>query len=294
VSTGETCYSQNADGIRVPEFGVTHREHEFDSRAFEVLLDMQGRHFWYRGRHRFIHHALERHLGSHFADRGGGLAAVDLGGGCGGWIDYLQRRSGRLFRELALADSALGALQRAGPLLPSSITRYQIDLLHLGWRDRWDVAFLLDVLEHLPQDTDALVQVREALRPGGWLFVTTPALRFFWSYNDELAHHVRRYSRADFAGLAGRTGLRLVDTRYFMFLLSPLLWLARLKRPAADRMTDAETRALLERKHRVPPAPINALLTLIFAAETPAGHWVRFPWGTSLLGVFQKSGPPVG
>jgi hypothetical protein len=38
---------------------------------------MQERHFWYRGRHRFLLHALDRQrpVGS------GPLSAVDLGGG---------------------------------------------------------------------------------------------------------------------------------------------------------------------------------------------------------------------
>jgi SAM-dependent methyltransferase len=288
VPTCETQYSPNADGIHVPAFAIAHRDAEYDSEAFEVLLNMQARHFWYRGRHRFILHSLRRHLRAMPASQRDRLSAVDLGGGCGGWIHYLQDRVGTVFQELALADSALNALQRAKPVLPPAVTRYQIDLLRLGWRDRWDVAFLLDVLEHLPADADALVQAREALKPGGLLFVTTPALKFFWSYNDELAHHVRRYARADFTRLAQQTGLRLLDARYFMFFLSPLLWLARWKRPAINRTNAGEVRAFLARTHRVPSTPINALLTLIFAAETPVGHRLRFPWGTSLLGVFQK------
>jgi hypothetical protein len=29
-------------------------------------------------------------------------------------------------------------------------------------------------------------------------------------------------------------------------------------------------------------------LAAVFAAETPLGHFLRFPWGTSVLGVFRK------
>ena len=34
---------------------------------------------------------------------------------------------------------------------------------------------------------------KKALKSGGLLFVTAPAFRQFWSYNDELVHHLRRY-----------------------------------------------------------------------------------------------------
>jgi hypothetical protein len=32
--------------------------------------------------------------------------------------------------------------------------RYQTGVLRLGWWDRWDTAFLLDVPEHIPGDAD--------------------------------------------------------------------------------------------------------------------------------------------
>ncbi|MBN8900772.1 MAG: hypothetical protein J0H57_07010, partial [Rhodospirillales bacterium] len=66
---------------------VVHRDEEYDSREFAMLRRMQGGHFWYRGRHRFLLHAVRRH-----APRP--ARAVDLGGGCGGWVDYLAKSAG--------------------------------------------------------------------------------------------------------------------------------------------------------------------------------------------------------
>src|SRR6266446_6253544 len=111
------------------------------------------------------------------------------------------------FMELALSDSSLRALEMASSVVGKGIVRYQTDLRRLGWRDRWDIAFLLDVLEHVPADAEVLLQIKQALKPGGLLFVTTPALKCFWSYNDEIAHHVRRYNKADFSQLAEATGI---------------------------------------------------------------------------------------
>jgi 2-polyprenyl-3-methyl-5-hydroxy-6-metoxy-1,4-benzoquinol methylase len=277
--------------IHLPHTPVQHRDEEYEEGGFETLLDMQERHFWYRGRHRFLLEAVDRYLLAH--PRGQAqvatqpFAAIDLGGGTGGWVRYLaQQRPGR-FASLALADSSLMALTMAELVLPSGTERYQIDLMQLHMRDQWDAAFLLDVIEHLPDDTQVLRQSREALKPGGYLFVTTPAFQQFWSYNDVMVHHLRRYRCRDFARLAQQAGLRLCDARYFMFLLSPLYLLSRLN-PGVAKMSEAKKKALAIKQHGVPTAPVNAALSAVFAAETPLGHWLRFPWGTSILGVFQK------
>lgn len=277
------AYIPNQAGVFQPSVPVVHRDEHYDQGAFDTLLDMQERHFWYRGRHRFLHHALMSRL-SHRTE----LQAIDLGGGCGGWLKYLSTRCAPgVFSELALADSSVRALELAGDVLPASTARYQIDLMNLHWENRWDVAFLLDVIEHLPDDVGAMRQACAALKPGGLLFVTTPALKFFWSYNDEVAHHLRRYHKTDYAALAQQCGLTLVDARYFMFLLSPLLWLSR-SSGAEKGLSDEEKRKLSTRAHAVPSGPVNTALATVFAAETPIGHWLPFPWGTSILGIFQK------
>lgn len=197
-----------------------------------------------------------------------------------------DRRSGQ-YQPLARAESSRTALRMASGVVLEGVERYHIDLMNLGWRDHWDVAFLLDVIEHVPDHLEALRQARVALKPGGLLFVTTPAAQQFWSDNDELPHHLRRYTCGDFARLGEQAGLQLCDARYFMFLVSPLYWLAR-QGKGIEGMTADQKRALMQKAHQVPAAPINLPLTAIFAAETPLGHWLRFPWGTAVLEVLRK------
>lgn len=274
-------------GIFRPSAVVVHRDDEYDAAGFGILQEMQARHFWYRGRHRFVRRALKRAL-ARIGQEARNLRMIDLGAGCGGWVRALLD-GGCQPRELAVGDSSLEALELASQVLPGNVARYWIDLLRLGWNERWDVVFLLDVLEHIPDDARALEQVRAALAPGGLAIITTPALERFRTWNDELAHHVRRYSRADFHRLSRQAGFELLDARYFMFFLSPLLLATRLARkPDLSRLSPQQRRTLLARTHRVPSPLVNGLLTAAFCAETPLGHWIHFPWGTSVLAVLQK------
>jgi SAM-dependent methyltransferase len=284
----EEPYSLNEAGIFAPPQPVQHRDDEFHPAWFEIMHNMQSRHFWYLGRHRFILHALKRFLSQSERKLQAGLQAVDLGGGCGGWIQYLKAHSRGLFAELALADSSIRALTLAANVVGPSVKRYQVDLLRLLWTERWDVAFLLDVLEHIPQDLEALQQIRRALRPSGLLIITTPALNFFWTCNDVLNQHVRRYSRRDFERLANKSGFELCFTRYLMFFLSPLLVLSRLKPLDLKNMTEQEIHEHLHRTHKVPPWPVHQMLRLAFSLETPLGIWLPFPWGASVFAVLRR------
>jgi len=180
------------------------------------------------------------------------------------------------------------ALVLAESVVSSFAARYQIDLLDLPWVADWDVVFLLDVLEHIPDHQAALRQIHKSIRPGGLLVLTAPALRFFWTYNDEFAQHQRRYAKSDLEFLAQTTGFQLLRADYFMFFLSPALFLARtLFRPPA--LTTAEQRRhYLARTHRVPSRAINRLLEALFSCEARLFNSIRFPWGTSILGVLQR------
>jgi SAM-dependent methyltransferase len=274
------------NGIYLPPTAVEHREGEYHSEGFDVMRDMQERHFWYRGRHRFLLHAVKRFTANLDSP---GRRVIDLGGGCGGWISYLSDSAPFEISEVGLTDSSPTALAISRERLPRSVKVFHADLLNLQWQNRWDIAFLLDVLEHIPADGAALKQIHSALSPGGLLFVTVPAFQGLWTWNDELIGHQRRYTTRDFRALATDSGFELLDARYFMFFLSPLLVVSRLlQRGKVKTLSDEQRWKLAENMHRIPAAPLNTALSAVFGAETPLGHWTPFPWGTSLLAVLRK------
>lgn len=267
-------------GIYRPSIPIVHKNNEYQDTNFKTLLEMQDRHFWYIGRHKFLLQCLKKHLKKSHKN------LIDLGGGVGGWIKYLINELPIDFKEIALGDSSNIALIEAKKILPSYVNFYQIDLMVNHWQEKWDVIFLLDVIEHLPDNQAVLSRIFEALKPNGILIVSAPALKYFWSYNDDFSKHLRRYNISDFMRLAGLTGLNLIDSRYFMFFLSPLYWLSRKFKPKT--LSQDEIDNFMKKTHQVPNYFINFILAKIFSAETPLGHFIKFPWGTSIIGVFQK------
>lgn len=293
------------DGIHRPTELVTHRDEHYDPATFRLLMNMQEKHFWYRGRHRFLLHAFKRLA---CVSPGKRRTIVDLGGGCGGWIKYLSYRfpsfrnnerrplnqagqdgaDTQAPEEVALADSSEHALRMAQEVVPTATILYHVDLRHLPWKNKWSDAFLLDVLEHIPDHREVLSEIRETLRPGGLLFITVPALQQFWSWNDDAVQHIRRYSVLEMRQLGADCGFEVVECRYFMFFLSPLLIASRWLSGKSKDQTDAQLKERLAKSHRIPGTLVNGLLTSVFAMETPLGHWMRFPWGTSLLCVLRR------
>ena len=58
------------------------------------------------------------------------------------------------------------------------------------------------------------------------------------------------------------------------------------------RSKHVEKEAILEAmadEHKVPSPILNKMLSLVFCAESPLGHMIPFPWGTSVLGIFEKA-----
>lgn len=282
---GPELYRKGPDGIWRHPKAAGHRAADYDEEGIGALARMQRKHFWYSGRHRFLEVAFRWVLNEivHPLPR-----VLDAGAGAGGWVRHLLNRASTLPNvRLAAGDSSEASLAYLANI--SGLDEvYHLDLLQLHWTDHWDCIFSLDVIEHLDDDRKALAELYLALRPGGHLILAVPAFRFFWSYNDEFARHKRRYIKDDIKGLAKSTGFQVVRQRYFMFYLSPLLWLSRLKKPLLDESDPVAVSKYLEATHRVPHPVLNKLLAAIFSVESPLGWYLPFPWGTSLMAVLRK------
>jgi SAM-dependent methyltransferase len=102
--------------------------------------------------------------------------------------------------------------------------------------EKYDSAYLSNVLEHIEDDRLALSNIFDSVRPGGAVAVYVPAFMLLYSPWDREIGHYRRYRLSDLECLMTAVGAKSVDSRYVNFVggIGWLTYCRLLKRPASD------------------------------------------------------------
>jgi SAM-dependent methyltransferase len=238
--------------------------------AYDRMAEHDERHWWYTGRRAILAALIRRRL-----PLPEGARILEIGCGTGHNIAMLQG-FGEVDAAEIDAEAGAAASRRLGrPVMASALP----DLAGVPER-AYDLVALLDVIEHVDADRDALRSATRRLRPGGRLLVTVPAHPWLWSAHDDINHHKRRYTARSLRRLAAEAGLRVEMLGYFNALLFPLAVAARLASVLAGRGDEGD---------RMPPAPINAALGAIFGIERYMVGRVPLPAGLSLVAILSPA-----
>lgn len=228
------------------------------------------RHWWWRAREELLQRTLDAVVG-----KGGAGKCLDFGCGDGVFFPVLER-----YGEPYGIEPDVRLLDPNGPWR----SRISTDMLRFEESEtaRYGLIVALDVLEHIADPLPVMQELVRRLRPGGWFVATVPAFQSLWTTHDDINHHERRYTAADFGALMRDAGLRVVDSRYFF------TWLALAKWPLA------RIESLVKREPKpagLPPAPINsAVLALSRLEQALVGK--AHPWfGSSLLAISTNAPP---
>ena len=231
--------------------------------VYDRMAEIDGDHWWFSGRRKIIASLIQQQVAP-----GPGARILEVGCGTGsniallqkfGTVDAIEPDDG----ARAIATTRTGVPVQGG-LLPDGV------VLADG---AYDMIVLLDVLEHIPNDREALSALRSKLKPGGKLLLTVPAMPWLWSTHDVAHHHQRRYTAETLEKVVCDSGFRVRHRSHFNTLLFPLIVAAR----AIGKFTGREGG-----DDAMPPRLINRALEVVFAAER---GWVsrrRFPVGVSL------------
>ena len=229
-------------------------------------------HFWYRGVHALFAGALARAL------PGGPRRLLDAGCGTGGLLESLGRRFPQAHRfGFDLSPHALRfAPQRAAaPLARASIEQ-------VPFRDAtFDAVVSADVLYHraVTDDAAALRELARVTRPGGVVLLNLPAHRELFGAHDAFVHTQRRYERTDVIRLAAAAGLTLERLCWWNSTLFPIARIRRRRTHAAPARSDVA----------LPPAPINALLSIWLRGEAWWTLRLPMPAGLSLFAILRRT-----
>lgn len=239
-----------------------------DPQAYVEMAQVEDRHWWFRARREIINSLLDAMALPVDA------RILEVGSGTGGNFRMLAGH-GKLFAMEMDPGAIAIARQRTGT--PVTLARGECPGDMPFPDEAFDLVCMLDVLEHLDDDREALRALRHLLRPGGSLLVTVPAYQWLWSGHDIFLHHRRRYTAARLRRVLEDSGYRVGKLSYFNTLLMPLAALTRLLANLRGRTRPAGG--------SLPPAWINALLFRTFRSEKVWLGRKNFPFGVSLLAV---------
>jgi SAM-dependent methyltransferase len=240
----------------------------------EFAERQEARHWWFVGRRRIIASVLEDLLGARQD-----LRILDIGCGTGGMLPLLSAHG-----QVTGIDPAEAAIRYSKQRYASMAELLQVDFpQEVPPVGGFDLVTLFDVLEHLDDDAKALVAAYSLLRPGGWLLITVPALRFLWSPHDVINHHRRRYLRAELKDRIEGAGFHLQRLSYYNSLLFPAIFGARILRRRMARKGDRRS------DFRIGNNWINSRLADVFGAERHLLRRCDLPLGVSLLAIASKS-----
>ena len=245
-----------------------------EKSEYEIMYNLESSYWWFLGKQFLVEDQLRR-LGVDPPNR---CRILDIGSGTGLNVKTLEKFGNVC--GLERSSEAIRFLRRRGVrnVICSDANST------LPFRDGvFSAVTCLDVLEHLEQDEFLLTEMHRVCRPGGYIFITVPAFRIFWSPHDIALHHKRRYSKEAMLLRIKNIGCRVVKATYYNMILSIPIWLIRKLKSAASINDHSQSDFFLPL-----PGFLNKSLGLLFKLEITILRYFNYPFGVSLLVILQK------
>lgn len=246
-----------------------------DEKLLGHFNRIEKHHWWWEGRRQILRQEIKK---------GTSLKILDIGCGTGETLSFLKKYLDK--PDLFGVDSSPIAVEYARNRGHQQIT--QTDAGKLAFESgSFDYVLLLDVIEHIKDDSKVLEEAKRVLKNDGKILITVPALQFLWSEHDSQQGHFRRYVRKRIKRLARTAKLRIERISYFNFFLSPFIigvrLLSRIKMFSNLGDFDSNLNYDVANKNL-----INKVLTFIFVNEIRLMKHINYPFGISIFAVMKK------
>ena len=149
--------------------------------------------------------------------------------------------------------------------------------------ESYDGVTMFDVLEHIPDDAQALQIVNRKLKPGGRVALSVPAYMWLWGQQDVVNQHCRRYTSPELREKLQAAGFVIERMTYFNTILFPPIAAIRLVARYSNRPQSKDGDFAYIRRSS------NTFLLTLFAAERVFLRYFNFPFGVSLFATARKS-----
>jgi SAM-dependent methyltransferase len=145
-------------------------------------------------------------------------------------------------------------------------------------QEKFDIIFLLDVLEHINDEEIFLNKIVKLLNPNGTLIVTVPAHKWLFSDADTKSGHCRRYSMKELNFVVTKYGRLKLEKNYsFIVLMLPLLIFSRIIAKLNTYKIEQENNKIL-----------NKIFIKLIPIEYFVTKFLNIKFGASLVGIYKK------
>jgi SAM-dependent methyltransferase len=241
----------------------------YNPEHYVSLAALEATNFWFQARNDLILWAFRKYFPEAKAYLEVGCGTGFVLGAIAEAFPGMEVQGSEIYVEgLGFAKSRVGKARL-----------FQMDATQIPYREAFDVIGAFDVIEHIEDDVRVLEQMNLALRPGGGILLTVPQHQWLWSAQDDVAHHVRRYTREELCRKVEAAGFRVAWTSSFVSLLLPAMALSRFGKRDKAAPTDED----IFSEFRIPRWLNLSMLAVMRIEHALMRIGIRFPLGGSRI-----------
>lgn len=241
-----------------------------NKKEYQNLYQQETTYWWHVGR-RLI---LKKLLNKYFKFKGGKI--LDIGCGTGETTKLLSK-FGDVF-GVDKAKEAVNACKKRG--FSNIKLGYATELPYQ--KNSFSLITMLDLLEHIENDSKALKESFRTLEPGGFLFITVPAWNFLWGDHDRALQHKRRYTKNELKRKIRKSGFEPKKLSYAISILfSPIVILRTFQNLFIKREVPQTSYIEL-------PQWLNTFFISLLEIEATLLPYINFPLGISIICIAKK------
>lgn len=242
-----------------------------ENNLYKELYELEEKHWWFIGKKQIVLSMLKKYMENNEENR-----ILDAGCGSGLMLNAMKR-----FGIPYGMDYSEEAIKYCKLLFHGDVRQ--------GWlpnnvpypKNYFNAILALDVLEHIEDDLESIIAIRDSLSDNGICVITVPAFMFLWSNHDRVHQHKRRYVLKELKQKLLDAGFKIEKISYYNTLLFLPIFTVRMINKflmKGERGSDAYM------QNRV----LNYILKIIFTLEKYILKHINMRFGVSIMTVVRK------
>lgn len=195
------------------------------------IAEVERNHWWYRN----LHHLVLDTIKNSFDGRD--IAIIDAGCGTGGLLLFLKDKEYSNVMGFDISCDAVDICRAKG----LNVVQYDLSRIYeLYPHDHADVIISNDTFCFFDMEWCAKIikQCYQVLKPNGLLILNLPACNAFRGIHDISVGIKHRFTKNDICILFSNRKFNIIKTVYWPFLLSPVIYLERLRQRIKMRINE--------------------------------------------------------